>query len=280
MPELPDLEVAKEILTRRIVGRTITNARVLRPTVLRVLEPGRTVTDYLQGAAFNTVSRRAKMLLLGLGERGWCAVHLMYWGRLRLCPAVEEPMKRDYLSLELDDGLALRYNDQRGMGKIYLTSDLGLIPGWAALGPEPLGSDFDADTFCRGLHGSNRAIKMVLKEGDLVAGIGNAYADEILWEAKIYPFRKASELSNEECRAVQAAIRSVLGEAVTVLREHMDDEIELEWRENLKIHRRGGQPCPRCGHTISQDEIDKHITSYCQNCQPGSYIRRETPRSL
>ena len=280
MPELPDLEVAREVLERHLLGRTITTAKVLRPTVLHVLQPGRTPADYFQGATFTSFGRRAKLLLLGLDDRGWCAIHMMYWGRLRICPAAEAPQKRDYLSLELNNGEALRYNDQRGMGKIYLTTDLTAIPGWNELGPEPLSADFDPQVFCRELRASGKAVKMLLKDGNLVAGIGNAYADEILWEARIYPFRKGSELSREECQALYEAVRRVLSEAVAVLREHMGDDIELEWREHLKIHRRGGQPCPRCGHIISQDEIDKHITSYCQECQPGSPIRREAHRSL
>jgi len=280
MPELPDLEIAREVLERRLLGRTITTAQVLRPTVLRVLQPGRTAADYLQEAVFTSFGRRAKLLLMGLGERGWCVVHLMYWGRLRLCSAGEAPQKRDYLSLELDDGQALRYNDQRGMGKIYLTNDLAAIPGWDALGPEPFSSSFTPETFYRGLHSSSKAVKTLLKDGDLVAGIGNAYADEILWTACIYPFRKGSELSLEESHVLYDAVRSVLSEAIVVMREHAGNDLEFEWREHLKIHRRGGQPCPRCGHIISQDEIDKHITSYCQECQPGSLIRREARRSL
>ncbi|MCE5257679.1 MAG: hypothetical protein LLG44_01285 [Chloroflexi bacterium] len=280
MPELPDLEIMREVLERRLLGRTIITAQVLRPTVLRVLQPERTPADYLQGAVFTSFGRRGKLLLLGLGERGWCAVHLMLWGRLRLCQAKEPPRVRDYLSLKLDDGLALRYNDQHGMGKIYLTTDLHAIPGWDDTGPEPLSDDFVLGGFCQGIRAQGRAIKMVLKSGALVAGIGNAYADEILWTAHIYPFRKASELTPEECCALYDAIRSVLGEAIAVLREHVGDDIELEWREHLKIHRHGGQPCPRCGHILSQDEIDKHITSYCRRCQPGSLIRGEARRSL
>jgi len=280
MPELPDLEAARIVLERRLLGHTIKRVRVLRPTVLRVLQPGRTPEDLLQDAVFDAFSRRAKLLLLGLGKRGWCAIHMMYWGRLRLCPADEEPMKRDYLSLEMDDNTALRYNDQRGMGKIYLTSDLAAIPGWSALGPEPLTDAFQPDAFCEGLRTRRQAVKTVLKEGELAAGIGNAYADEILWTAGIYPFRKANELTPDECMALYQAVRSVLSKAVAALSERLGDAIETEWRGHLQVHRRGGAPCPRCGRPISQDEIDQHITSYCQYCQPGSPIRREAGRTL
>ena len=99
MPELPDLEAMKDVLQRRIQGQMIREVRVLRPTVLRVLQPGKTVESYLAGATLHEFGRRAKLLLIGLGDRGWCAIHLMYWGRLRLCPADEAVRVRDYLSL-------------------------------------------------------------------------------------------------------------------------------------------------------------------------------------
>jgi formamidopyrimidine-DNA glycosylase len=280
MPELPDLEAMKDVLQRRTLGQTVREVRVLRPTVLRVLQPGRTVESYLAGATLQEFGRRAKLLLIGLGERGWCAIHLMYWGRLRLCPADEAVRVRDYLSLTLDNNLALRYHDLRGMGKIYLTTDLAQIPGWLGFGPEPFDPTFTAELFCQSLHNQAKEIKGILTAGETVAGIGNAYADEILFEARIYPFRKASSLTPDECRELHQALRSLLSEAIRSTRERMGDDIEAEVRENLRVHRRGGQPCPRCGQIIAQEEIGGRITSYCHNCQPGSPIRRVSRRSV
>jgi formamidopyrimidine-DNA glycosylase len=280
MPELPDLEAIKDVLQQRILGQTVREVRVLRPTVLRILQPGRTVESYLAGATLQDFGRRAKLLLIGLGECGWCAIHLMYWGRLRLCRADEAVRVRDYLSLELDSGLALRYHDLRGMGKIYLTTDLAQIPGWHELGPEPLDPAFTAEHFCHDLAGQSKDVKGVLTAGQVVAGIGNAYADEILFAAGIYPFRKASDLAPEECFALFQAMRTVLNEAIQYAHEHMGDDIEAEVRENMQVHRRGGQTCPRCGGIISQEEIGGRITSYCHTCQPGSPIRRVSRRSV
>lgn len=280
MPELPDLEAMKDVMQRRILGQTVREVRVLRPTVLRILQPGRTVESYLAGATMQEFGRRAKLLLIGLGDHGWCAIHLMYWGRLRLCPADEAVRVRDYLSLTLDNNLALRYHDLRGMGKIYLTTDLALIPGWQEFGPEPLDPTFTAELFCQRLHSQAKEIKSILTAGKTVAGIGNAYADEILFAAGIYPFRKASSLTPDECRELHQALRSVLSEAIRSTRERMGDDIEAEVRENLQVHRRGGQPCFMCGQIIAQEEIGGRITSYCHTCQPGSPIRRVSRRSV
>lgn len=280
MPELPDLEAMKDVLQRRILGQTVREVRVLRPTVLRVLQPGRTVESYLAGATLQEFGRRAKLLLIGLGDRGWCAIHLMYWGRLRLCLADQAVRVRDYLSLELDSGLALRYHDLRGMGKIYLTTDLTLIPGWQEYGPEPLDLTFTGEQFCQGVHNQTREIKGILTAGETVAGVGNAYADEILFAAGIYPFRKANDLTPDECCTLFQAMRSVLNEAIRTNRERMGDDIEAEVREAMQVHRRGGQACFKCGQIISQDEIGGRITSFCHTCQPGSPIRRVSRRSI
>ncbi|MHB1356135.1 MAG: Fpg/Nei family DNA glycosylase [Anaerolineae bacterium] len=280
MPELPDLEAIKDVLQRRCLGQTVREVRVLRPTVLRILQPARTAESYLAGATLQEFGRRAKLLLIGLGARGWCAIHLMYWGRLRLCPADQAVRVRDYLSLELDNNLALRYHDLRGMGKIYLTTDLTLIPGWQEYGPEPLDPTFTGEQFCQSVRNQTKEIKGILTSGEIVAGIGNAYADEILFAAGIYPFRKASNLTPDECLALYQAMRSVLNEAIHATRERMGDDIEAEVRENMKVHRRGGQACFKCGQFISQEEIGGRITSFCHTCQPGSPIRRVSRRSI
>lgn len=272
MPEIPDLEVVKEVLNRRVVGQRIERVEVLRPIVLRVLEPGVTAQAFLEGQDIGPVSRRGKFLLFALDDGGWIVVNFMLSGRLRYCRQDERTRTRDYLLLHLSNGMDLRYNDRRGMGKIYLVYDPGLVPGYSETGPDALDPRLTPDGFVERLRRHRGEIKGILTRGRCVAGIGNAYADEILFRARIYPFRKRSSLSRDEQLALYGAIHHVLCEAIEVLRGRMGDRIDLEVRDFLSVHNKMGEPCPRCGRPISQIKTAKRATNFCRRCQPGTLI--------
>ena len=121
-----------------------------------------------------------------------------------------------------------------------------------------------------GFHGE---IKGILTRGRVIAGIGNAYSDEVLFAAGIYPFRKRKALSAEELRRLYEKSREVVEEAISVLRERMGENIHVKVRDFLRVHSKGGSPCPRCGHNISQVTANRRIASYCRRCQPGMLIR-------
>jgi formamidopyrimidine-DNA glycosylase len=274
MPELPDLEIIKEVLQRRLVGQRIEGVAVLRPVVLRILEPQLSAEAFLVGRAVREVARRAKFLLFTLDDGGWVAINPMLAGRLRLCPRAERLRTRDYLTLHLANGEDLRYHDLEGMGKVYLTHDLALVPTWSELGPEATDPALTAAVWLERLARYSGEAKGVLTRGALVAGIGNAYADEILFQAGLYPFRKVSSLSVAERLALYEAMRAVLGEAVATLRERVGDEIHTEVRDFLRVHNRKGQPCPRCGQAISEIKTEGRATDFCRRCQPGSLLRQ------
>ena len=197
MPELPDLEVIREYLAPRLPGATITSAVVRRPIIVRNLL-GDDFAGHVTGRAFADVRRRGKFLLLGLDDGTALVINPMLAGRLRYGEPLKKDRVRDALVLRLDDGSELRYHDAEDMGKIYLTLDLGQVPTFMELGPEANDPDFTLDIFLQRLRRHPGEIKGILTNQEFVAGIGNAYADEICWRAGIYPFRRRASLSGEE----------------------------------------------------------------------------------
>lgn len=272
MPELPDLEVIREVFSRRLVGKTVERLEVVRPIVLRVLAP-RAAQELVEGRRVEGIARRGKFLLFEFSGGTWAAINLMLAGALRLCEARERVLARDYLLFHLDNGLDLRYHDERAMGKVYLTEDLALVPGYGDMGPDALDPALTEEVFLERLRGFQGEIKGVLTRGAFVAGIGNAYADEILFAAGIYPFRKRATLSLEEQRALYRAMRQVLWEAIPVLRERMGEVTDIKVRDFLQVHGKAGQPCPRCGRPISEIKVGQRATNFCRYCQPGTLIR-------
>ncbi len=272
MPELPDLEIIKEFLQDHIIGQEIAEAEVLRPIVVRNLAGGDFATR-LTGQQIKQVNRRGKFLIIILGSGDGLVINPMLAGRLHYAPRRERRLRKTFVILHLPDGMNLRYTDARTMGKVYLTDDLAKVPGFAELGPEALDPDLTLDVFRERLRKYRGEIKGILTRQSFVAGIGNAYADEICWQAGVYPFRKRPKLSGEEIERLYEAMHEVLSEAIATLRERVGADIHVEIRDFLKVHGKGGQPCPRCGTTISEIKAQQRLTNFCRQCQPGSLIR-------
>jgi formamidopyrimidine-DNA glycosylase len=165
----------------------------------------------------------------------------------------------------------MRYVDQKQMGQLYLTHDLQPIPDYAGMGPEPF--DMSLEEFQERLKTYRGEIKGVLTRGEFVAGIGNAYADEILWAARLHPYRKRTQLTGEEIVRLYAAMRTTLSEAIEKVRAGMGENIELEPRDFMAVHMKTGKPCPRCGTAISVVSANERITNFCRSCQPGGLIK-------
>jgi len=159
----------------------------------------------------------------------------------------------------------------RIVGQLYLTRDLAPVPDYAGLGPEPF--DVLLAEFRARLKPFRGEIKGVLTRGDFIAGIGNAYADEILWAAQIHPYRKRSSLTAEEIDGLYIAMQSALREAIEKVRVEMGEAIHLESRDFMAVHMKTGQSCPRCGGQISLVGANQRITNYCQTCQPSGLIK-------
>ncbi len=160
------------------------------------------------------------------------------------------------------------------MGKVYLTDSLAQVPTFGELGPEATDPALTLDGFRERLRPRRGEIKGVLVDQTFVAGIGNAYADEILWRAQIYPFRRRTSLSDEEVAALYEAMRTVLAEAIEILSMRVGEEIDKEVRDFLAVHGKPGQPCPRCGGSISEVKQAGSATHFCRTCQPGLMVAK------
>jgi formamidopyrimidine-DNA glycosylase len=272
VPELPDLEVVSEVLSGRLTGGTIVWAAVLRPIVVRNL-CGEDFSTRVVGQRVEAVTRQGKFLLLRLSMGDWLVLNPMLGGRLRLGAAGEKPRPGVFLALDLDNGVNVSYSDPHSMGKFYLTSSLELVPTFADMGPDALDPRLDLSAFVARLRPHRGEIKGILTKQKVVAGIGNAYADEILFSARLFPFRKRTSLSPEELGRLYCAMRSTLTEAVGILRERVGSDIHVEVRDFLQVHGRGGQPCPRCGLAISEIRARQQLTNFCRQCQPGTLVR-------
>jgi len=268
MPELPDLEAIKGVLQSKLAGVRVEGIDVMQPLVIR--HPA--VADFtsaLTGNTFRRIERRGKFLLFTFESEHILAIHLMLSGRLQYCEPQERRKARTCFTFHLRGGKQLRYFDPKLMGKVYLVEKgrLSLIPRWNEMGPDALDEEVTPEVFQRRLKRHSGQIKNILINDAFLAGIGNAYADEILFAAGIYPYWPRTSLSAQEIESLYQAMHSVLKEATKIVTERMGEDISLEIRDFLKVHRKGGEPCPRCGAPISQIQANRRLTNFCRNCQ-------------
>ena len=271
MPELPDLEVVREFLSTVLPGAAVVQAEMRRPIVRDLL--GEPPGASLAGRQVVGVGRWGKFLWLDLSGGASLVVNPKLAGRFAWREAGEAARLRAALVLTLSTGMALSYLDAKDMGQVYVTADKSAVPGLASQGPDALDPALTAPAFGQRLRRYRGEIKGVLTRQEFVAGIGNAYADEILFRARLNPFLKCSRLSTDQVERLYQAMRSVLGEAIATLRGRVGSRIEVEVRDFLQVHGRGGEPCPRCGQAISELRARQRMTSFCRRCQPGTLVR-------
>jgi formamidopyrimidine-DNA glycosylase len=275
MPELPELEVVREVLQRRVVGLTVADVQIIPPggpIVARDLTH-LGFAQALTGKRLSGVARRGKFLVITFDADGplLLAINPKLTGRLQLAKPSEKRAAKTHMVMNLAGDGQLRYVDQKQMGQLYLTQDLDAVPEYSGLGPEPF--DVTLEAFRERLKPFRGEIKGILTRGQFIAGIGNAYADEILWTARLHPFRKRTQLTAEETDRLYAAMRSTLSEAVDKVRLEMGENIHLKPRDFMAVHMKTGDPCPRCGTPISLVGANQRITNFCRTCQPGGLIK-------
>ncbi len=278
MPELPELEIMRDVLQRRVGGCVIENVQTIgggSAIIVRALTQQR-LEEAVTGATINEVTRRGKFLILALKPVVQVSLLFLVFnfkltGRLQLTQPKAKRLPKTHLIFSLSSGEQLRYVDQRTMGQLYLAADPEQVPDYAGLGPEPF--DVSLEEFRERLRPYRGEIKGVLTRDEFLAGIGNAYADEILWAARLHPYRKRTELTAEEIERLYESVQSVLREAIAQVRETMGEDIHLEPREFMAVHMKSGQPCPRCGTSISLVSANQRITNFCRTCQPGGLIK-------
>lgn len=226
----------------------------------------------LAGRQVRGWGRRAKWILLAL-DNGWTlALHLRMSGSLTVHPADAEPDKHTHLALRLEDGRQMFFRDPRKFGRARLLDAAGLAALNAAHGVEPLSDAFTVEYLAELLYNRKRAIKPLLLDQSVIAGIGNIYADEALWRARIHPLRAAADLNADEVAAlhdgIRAALRQALANGGSTLRDYRDSYgARGTNQDHFNAYDREGQACPRCGATIVKTVVAQRGTHYCPACQ-------------
>jgi formamidopyrimidine-DNA glycosylase len=268
MPELPEVETIRRQLVTQLRGQAVTTAW------------GHSSSKFSEsvdavGAAIEDVTRRGKYLILALDDDRELVVHLGMTGSLRVAARDVDESTDPYVRAwwDLSDGRRLVFRDVRRFGRIAVLDpgDRGRLPTLAALGPEPFDEAFDGDHLWRALRGHRRHLKTQLLSQRPVAGLGNIYADEALWDARVNPADRTISRSRAGVLrdAIRVALASGLEHGGTTLRDYVDAAGDAGSNQhNLRCYGRSGEPCERCGTELRRTMLDARSTTWCPQCQP------------
>ncbi|MFY0510628.1 Fpg/Nei family DNA glycosylase [Streptomyces anulatus] len=272
MPELPEVEALRVFLDDHLVGKEIARVLPLAISILKTYDPPLTA---LEGAAVTSVARHGKFLDIEAGGLHLCT-HLARAGWLRWkdsFPAVPPRPGKGPLALRLitgdGDGFDLTEMGTKKRLSVHLVHDPLGVPGIARLGPDPLADAFDRDAFAALLAGERRQIKGALRDQSLIAGIGNAYSDEILHVAKMSPFKRTADLGEDDVTRLYTALRTTLKDAVARSSGVEAGKLKAEKKTGMRVHGRTGEACPVCGDTILEVSFSDSSLQYCPTCQTG-----------
>jgi formamidopyrimidine-DNA glycosylase len=273
MPELPEVETIVADLRPHLVGRTIVRVELSFPTIVRHPEPELFV-DGIAGMRIDSVGRRGKYILIGLGNQLVLVVHLGMTGQLRIVDEAAPLEKHTHAVLFLDDGRQLRYRDPRRFGRLLLGTEDELLTSkkMPRLGPEPIDPAFAADELYRRLRKRRAPVKAVLLDQKAIAGVGNIYADESLHRAGVRPTRRANTVTKRSAHRLHESLRDSLQTAI-VNRGSSVDTYRDAWgemgsqQEVLAVYGRAGEPCMNCGRPLSSVRIAGRTTVFCRRCQ-------------
>jgi formamidopyrimidine-DNA glycosylase len=270
MPELPEVETIVRRLSRGggaeppLPGRMILAVRIRHPKPFACPGP-EAARRRMVGSTFRTVSRRGKFIVCRL-RRGYLLIHLRMSGDLQLFPAGTKPRKHDHVIWRLEGGWDLRYHDPRRFGRLWVVDDPSEVLG--SLGPEPLAEDFTAGRLRKMLEAKRRQLKPLLLDQTFIAGIGNIYADESLFRARLHPLRRSNKLRGEEIARLRRGIRSALRTGIARNGASIDWAYRGgEFQNSFRVYGREGEPCVRCGAKIRRIIVGQRSTYYCPVCQ-------------
>ncbi len=274
MPELPEVETIKNDLRALVLGRRITAVHLRDPALVRG-PSSEELAGRLQGQTIVAAHRKAKYLLIELSAGDCLAVQLMITGQLLLTQPREPVAKDTRLILDLDDGSQLRLWDQNGYAKVQLlrSEEVAAMLKLGEYGPDPTQPDFSLAAFAARLRGRRGRLKPLLLDQHFLAGLGNIYADEALFLARLHPAREAAGLTQDEVARLYEAIRHVLLSAIAKRGTTIATYRDLygrkgHYQEELRVFRRTGKPCPRCGTPIVHTKLGGRDTHLCPRCQP------------
>ncbi len=270
MPELPEVETARRGIAPHLTGQRVADV-IVRQRQLRWPVP-KALDQALPGQILRAVERRAKYILLRI-DSGTVIIHLGMSGSLRVLPCRTAPLRADHVDIALANGQCLRLRDPRRFGCVlWTTGDPAQHRLLKNLGPEPLGDEFSGDSLYTAARRRKIAVRDFLLNGSVVAGIGNIYANECLFLAKIRPQRAAGRLSRAQYQHLAAAIRKTLEKAIraggTTLRDfHNADGRPGYFQQTLKVYGRNGESCTHCGTPIRALKLGQRSAYYCPQCQ-------------
>ncbi|MER7674487.1 DNA-formamidopyrimidine glycosylase family protein [Kitasatospora sp. NPDC096128] len=273
MPELPEVEALRSFVAERVVGREIARVQAVAISALKTYDPpvgaleGRTVGAVVRWGKFLDLEAGGLHLVVHLARAGW----LRWRESMPAEPAKPSPRNPLALRVRLEGGGGFDLTEagsRKGLA-VYVVRDVGEVPGVARLGPDPLGAGFGVTEFAALLRGERRQLKGVLRDQSVLAGVGNAYSDEVLHAARMSPFKLASSLTEEEAARLFEALGGTLREAVERSRGLAAGELKAEKKLGMRVHGRTGLPCPVCGDTVREVSFADSSLQYCPTCQTG-----------
>lgn len=271
MPELPEVETTRRGLEPHLVGKQI-DTIVVRERRLRWPVSARLCAQ-ASGVTIRAVERRAKYLLIDCAGKGWIIIHLGMSGKLRVLPQSAPYSKHDHVDIMLSSGMLVRFTDPRRFGALLWTvKHPSQHPLLRDLGPEPLDASFDAKSLHARTRGRSVAIKLAMMNSDIVAGVGNIYANEALFRARINPRTKAGRLSLQRCARLVTAIKEILTEALAAGGSSLRDFLATDgspgyFQQQYMVYGRRGEACRICGAHIRAARLGQRSTFYCTRCQ-------------
>ncbi len=274
MPELPEVEITARRLDRALRGATVESALAPGMVTMKTFSPP---LDLLAGTHVRGVGRRGKMPVVELGDHA-LLIHLMSAGRLQLFDERASLRdKRSRLLIRIDDGRELRLREfgtqQRAWAKLLATAAIEEDDAVATLGPEAYPPP-PIETFAA-IVDQPRHLHPLLRDQRVIAGIGRTWVDEILWTARLSPFRQGSDLDEEAIAALHDACEEVLGGALEHYERVVGDSLPDKAPMPLKVHRKQGEPCPRCGATLEAVHFKDYVMTYCPNEQTGGRVLKD-----
>jgi len=280
MPELPEVQALADFLSERAVGRVITGVEVGTINVLKTFDPP---PDALAGMEIEDVARHGKFLDLTVGGLH-LVFHLARAGWLRWSEAMPATVIRPgkgpialrvrLVDPQTDSGPGFDLTEAGTQKKlaVYIVRDPAEVPRIATLGPDPLADDFTRESLAALLHGKRQQLKGLLRDQAVLAGVGNAYSDEVLLVAKLSPFAIASTLDDAQLDRLYVALREVLHEAIAAASGKPAAELKDAKRAGMRVHGRTGQTCPVCGDVVREVSFADSSLQYCATCQTGGKI--------
>lgn len=273
MPELPEVETVRRSLEQLVLHKKITKVEIFKPSILALGDEAAFAA--LAGRELAEIKRRGKYLLFQLDTPLLWVVHLRMTGKLLYHRETEPLQKHDHARLFFADGSELVYNDTRAFGRFWLTDDTAQVGGLNSLGLEPLDAEFSTAYWQEKIKRRPKTqVKAALLDQTVVAGLGNIYADEVLFQAGVHPERPLGSLTEAENQRLTSAMREILLASIaqrgTTFRDYVDGNNEKGgYQEFLRVFQKQGQPCPNCGEPLQRIKVAGRSSYFCPVCQTG-----------